>query len=142
MTGPYEEWIAEYESRHKSVRGMCQSATQEMAATFPELKRVRGHLKHLGPHWWCVAVNGAIVDPTVSQYPYIPDGSQYEEFDESLAETLPTGKCMNCGGHLYYRADFCNESCHRAVLEDYEQDASGPISARYNPSDKPMYYED
>ena len=136
----YDEWIAGYKALHKSVLGMCQSATLEMATSFPELKRVRGHVKHLGPHWWCIAPDGSIIDPTVSQYPYIPDLSQYEEFDESLAETLPTGMCMNCGGHLYYQASFCNKSCHRAVLEDLGVSSEG-VSARYNPEDKPMYYD-
>ena len=147
----YEEWIENYRQTkgilfvgetERSVLGMCEQATKEMVKAFPELKRVRGHVSPGGPHWWCVTESGEVVDPTVSQWKdRVPAGTVfiYHPFDESKADQLPTGKCMDCGGHLYYNAQFCDESCARATCSylGMEWPEKG---FKYNPTDKPCYY--
>lgn len=160
----YEEWIEQYKETRslkvlndggcRSLRGLCAGATEQMVAAFPELRRVRGHVGHTAgrayePHWWCVDPNGNIVDPTREQF-FEPRVGwteiHYEEFDESLAHMLPTGKCMNCGGHLYYHARFCNETCARLVHADMDLPWPPGYEIKYNPTDeeitsgaKPIY---
>lgn len=136
----YDAWIEAYKAKHKSVRGLCQNATKAMVEAFPELQRVRGHVVGLGAHWWCVTPDGSIIDPTVCQFPFVPASSSYEPFDESLAHTLPTGKCQNCGGYLYYQAQACDEACMQEILTALGQ-AWRPGTYRYNPADRPKYYD-
>lgn len=55
-----------------NIYGMCAEHTLAMQQKFPELVRIRGHYDcpFHGKicHWWLVAPNGEIVDPTVSQF--------------------------------------------------------------------------
>lgn len=87
-------------------RGWCQSATAAMVVAFPELRRARGYVGRKGlnglyPHWWCVAPDGAIVDPTVGQFAHLGKRITYEEYDEAKHGPLPTGKCPNCGEYIF-----------------------------------------
>jgi len=144
MKSEYREWIEAWLRKHAFVRGMCGAATSEMVAAFPELTKVRGHvMTGMGrePHWWCTDLDGSIVDPTVTQFNHTR--LVYEPFDEKLAHTLPTGKCMGCGGYLYYRADFCDIDCAHAVISDMGFGVSTTIyQYKFNQVDQPMYYED
>lgn len=115
----YERWINAFETEHDNfVRGKCAEATASMVIAFPELRRACG-FAHTAwgedQHWWCVAPDGKIVDPTKGQFPYV---SQYEEVD--LADPhrpIPTGKCMDCGAPVF-ATTFCNDACS-ARTEDY-----------------------
>jgi hypothetical protein len=132
----HTNWIAEYLRRedfkygdYHILRGSCWGACREMLRTFPELKLVRGHVLRgtrpelsedpsedlgLDPgdgHWWLETKEGLIVDPTSEQFPVDKAKLFYKPFDESLANTLPTGKCPNCGGYCYNGKDFCDEDC-------------------------------
>lgn len=145
MEQKYKEWINSYvasrpryaNTGEPSLRGMCVEATSEMVAAFPELTRVRGFVRPGGQHWWCVDPNGNIVDPTVLQFPRPP--REYEPFDESKADQLPTGKCPNCGDHLFYKAQVCDEECARSLFAYF--DLSGEAleeavkKAKFNPPD-------
>ena len=106
MKYQYRKWIDENVSDPYNA---CREATEEMAAAFPDLERVRGHYHcpDLGkrPHWWLLDPNGVIVDPTADQFPSGGSGA-YEAWDESQPE--PTGKCPNCGDYSYGSQYFCS----------------------------------
>jgi hypothetical protein len=112
----YQEWI---EANVSEPYGKCAEATAAMLAAFPELRRVRGHY-HDGfcgerAHWWLVAPDGTIVDPTHAQFPDI--GGAYVEHDPSAAE--PTGLCMTCGGYCYGGAYTCSDACEASNAAHY-----------------------
>lgn len=123
MTSPkqtWAEWIEEYVSQqpNRFVRGKCDKATELMVEAFPELKRVAGFVHcswGLDQHWWCVSPEGAVVDPTASQFQSI---YQYEELDPEDPATrarVPTGICLDCGEAVYNGDTFCNERCELAT---------------------------
>jgi hypothetical protein len=105
----FGRWISE---NVPEAYGKCAEVTIAMQATFPELRRVRGH--YYCPvwgereHWWLIDAEGEIVDPTAKQFPSGGLG-EYVEWDESQPE--PTGMCPNCGGHCYGGESVCSEKC-------------------------------
>lgn len=120
----YAEWITAYERRHEGkLLGRCREAATEMAAAFPELRIARGHATVLSwgirGHWWLVAPNGAIVDPTKSQFPLVLDYEEWTPGDE-----VRVGKCMECGEEIWAALEsldeppphktFCDENCERS----------------------------
>lgn len=111
---PYEAWIAD---NVVDPHNACREITLAMQEVFPELTRVRGHYycPYTGerPHWWLVAPDGTIVDPTADQFPSKGSGV-YVPWDESQPE--PTGRCPNCGEYCYDGRELCSESCHRAYV--------------------------
>lgn len=114
MDDKYELWIA---VNVADPLGRCAEASAEMVAAFPELTRVRGH--YFCPvwgeraHWWCVAPDGTIVDPTAAQFPskgafdYTPLAADVEE---------PVGRCCNCG-ELSYASAGGGETCCSPACE-------------------------
>lgn len=111
---PYADWIAAYVARMPFVRGNCKEATAEMVQHFPELRVAAGFV-HCSwgrdQHFWCVAPDGSILDPTRGQFDLV---YQYEELDLSDPEAVarvPTGVCPNCGGDVYGSDTFCDTSC-------------------------------
>jgi hypothetical protein len=119
MNRAYSEWIA-----HNVVgdpRGLCKEVTERMAAAFPELRRVRGH--YVCPsegrlqHWWLVAADGTIVDPTKRQF--VSDGKGAYEPHEG---PVPTGKCLNCGEYVYECASFCSPACQNEFTEHIQSE--------------------
>lgn len=118
----YERWIADYVRAQRSfVRGRCADATALMVKAFPELRRACGFVVVLHPngiheeqHWWCVAPDGTIVDPTVSQF---IRALSYEEIDPANPHRpIPTGKCMECGEPAFNGNTFCSSSCEHAYV--------------------------
>lgn len=121
---PYHEWIESYVSRQPEgfVRGKCLQACSEMRLQFPELRLAAG-FAHVTwgreEHWWCVAPDGSVVDPTKSQFQF---GMvlRYEELDLNDPKTrdlVPVGKCMNCGDETYtssLAACMCSDSCAKS----------------------------
>lgn len=122
MNPAYAAWIEQYVAAQpeRFVRGKCANATSAMVAAHPELRRACGFVYvqwGRDEHWWCVAPDGAVVDPTAEQF-----GAygvlQYEELDLSDPATrarVPTGRCMDCGEPVYQWATFCDEACERAT---------------------------
>lgn len=124
----YVEWIRS-NALERGIESACDDTTHRMMKAFPELKRVRGFVTYPGhqvnplhfltspfasdgiQHWWCVAPDGTIVDPTAGQFP--SSELSYEEYDETEHGTCPEGKCMDCGELFYDSATspFCSESC-------------------------------
>ncbi len=110
----YAKWAAD---NVPDPVGRCAEATAAMAAAFPELTRVRGHVYNLAwgrrEHWWLTAPDGTIVDPTAAQF---PGGviHPYEPWDEGSPE--PTGRCPNCGGYCYESRYCCCDDCDAAYV--------------------------
>lgn len=115
MKDKYAIWILD---RIADSTGKCAERTEEIVSAFPELKRVRGH--YICPqwgereHWWCVAPDGEIVDPTAFQFPSKGILGEYREHIEGSPE--PTGKCHNCGGYCFNGDWFCSEKCERETM--------------------------
>lgn len=122
----YADWISAYVARNKGfVRGLCDPATTEMVKAFPELRRAcglatwnAGHREVRDQHWWCVAPDGMIVDPTAAQF---TGQVLYEELNldnpDDVAR-IPTGVCMGCGGDVYEGKTFCGDACEGSVMRD------------------------
>lgn len=113
----YEQYIQTFWAG--DVTGKCAEATTSMVQMFPELRRVRGFyccpLWGRREHWWLVAPDGSIVDPTVRQFPGGGLGD-YQEWTEGDFE--PVGKCINCGEYVYQEGIggvLCNEACEREL---------------------------
>lgn len=127
MTAPnYDAWIAAWVAEHGAF-GRCKEAVAAMREAFPELREARGYAIDgrwgMRAHWWCVAPDGAIVDPTAGQFPMLFD---YEEWEPG--KEVCVGKCMNCGEQIWKAVEslervptqrFCSESCENEVLADF-----------------------
>lgn len=104
-----------------NIYGMCAEHTLAMQQKFPELVRIRGHydcpLNGKICHWWLVAPNGEIVDPTVSQFITKGCGAEYIPWNEEKDE--PTGKCLHCGELVYKNNYFCSNVCVEAASTIY-----------------------
>ena len=104
-------------SKGQYLRGRCYEMASELCAKFPELTLTRGHYlcTEWGSqeHWWVVAPNGEIIDPTAGQFPSQGHGT-YVPWDESQPE--PTGKCPVCGRYTYNRDYTCPDTC----TQEYE----------------------
>jgi len=76
-----------HDSDYAKYRGRCKKMSEELIASRPDLdlRLVRGFYYEpiwgtLEQHWWCVAPDGTIHDPTKDQFP-TKGNSFYEEFD-------------------------------------------------------------
>ena len=113
MDQRYQDWIKS--NVKDSGYGDCWKVTELMAAQFPELRRVRGHYEDWlwgdRTHWWLIAPDGSIVDPTAAQFP-TKGNAAYREWHEGDRE--PLGICPNCGGHIFEDyGGVCSDSCGR-----------------------------
>lgn len=117
MRADYAEWI-EFNVRGDGG-GFCYEYTHRMASAFPELRTASGYYcaPNEGeiPHWWCVAPDGSVVDPTAGQFQH--QGGSY-------VEKQPGEGCLRCGnvgfgGVLIF--GICNKcwlsGVHRSVFE-------------------------
>ena len=79
--------------------GQCKEVTRQMAETFPELKRIRGHYYCWAwgerAHWWLADTNGTIIDPTAQQFPSKGKG----EYVTVGGEWKKCSACNGKGGH-------------------------------------------
>lgn len=100
-----------------NLRGKCRELSEAAVAADPSLTLVRGWYfcpiwNRDEEHWWTVRADGAIFDPTCSQFPSNGVGI-YTEFDG----TYP---CMNCGkdtpeAELYLGAT-CSGQCYGRMV--------------------------
>src|ERR1035437_1692819 len=58
------------------VRARCDEFTQGFVEKFPHLKRVAGFVGG-NEHWWCVDLDGTVVDPTAEQFVGEPEYVPY-----------------------------------------------------------------
>jgi hypothetical protein len=122
----YADWTAAFVAQHNGfVRGLCSEATTKMVVAFPELRRACGFATWVAnrvvrdQHWWCVAPDGMIVDPTRAQFGGQP--VDYEEInldDPNDRARIPTGRCMNCSGDVFGGATFCSDACEANTMTD------------------------
>lgn len=95
----YAEWIAQNCS---DTFGKCHELCLKMQAVYPELKLARGFYEcpiwGAREHWWLVAVDGTIIDPTADQFPSRGIG-EYRELGEDYVE--PIGRCLECGEYVF-----------------------------------------
>jgi hypothetical protein len=106
----YSDYLASVRSALSSTplkgRGKCRLESEKMKSRFPELRVTAGYFYDpfwgKQAHWWCVAPDGTILDPTVCQFPSgeigEPGNDWYEEVPES---DRPLGRCMDCGADVY-----------------------------------------
>lgn len=146
MKPEHEKWIVDYLAARPQtggwpyLRGACTSATEQMAAVFPELRRQAGYANG-AEHWWLVDQDFNIVDPTVMQF-FAPTSKTLEAM---IAETsyepfkpgdeVRVGRCMECGGPIYgvvqalddprpklpkgASTNACSEECSEALCAHY-----------------------
>jgi hypothetical protein len=131
MSNDYQNWIDAFLAKQPHhdgwpyLYGACTTATQKMVETFPELKRVAGFANGR-EHFWCVAQDGQIVDPTVKQlfrneaeYRMLggSDAVEYRPFQPG--DQVRVGRCMNCGEPLYAAVENLDDpKAHRSVCND------------------------
>lgn len=125
----YEEWISRYALRRPHgplsavLLGRCKEATAEMLDAFPELRQAVGHvLTSWGKrgHFWCVAPDGKIIDPTAAQFEIIFSYEEWISGDEVAA-----GVCQHCGEEIWIAVRnldepppcpvHCSDNCARAA---------------------------
>lgn len=112
MSEQHEQWIAA-QNLPPQPCGLCEFVSRRMVEQFPDLRLARGHFAPWGeqrryPHWWCVAVDGTVVDPTAAQFDGVGPGDYVEHGGPE-----PTGKCLHCGEYTYAGASFCDRTCTR-----------------------------
>lgn len=95
--------------------GTCKEACETLLLTRPELRLVRGHyhcpMWGAREHWWLQDGEGAIVDPTVEQFPTLGAGAEYVEFDgncscEQCGTSVKEEKAVFHGSYA-----FCSDAC-------------------------------
>jgi hypothetical protein len=77
----YIQWIDAYVTSGKPIRGECRQVCAEMLVHFPELRLKGGYVRTpIGSdlHYWLLAPDGSIVDPTEAQFGYL-DPEDYED---------------------------------------------------------------
>ncbi len=121
----YTRWIMRYLIYAKGfVRGKCDAFTRQMVEAFPELTRQPGFVQcswGQEQHWWCVTLDGIIVDPTVNQF----NGGliHYDPIDVNDPDDvarIPIGSCANCSEDIYPDSEctntVCSNRCHDAYV--------------------------
>jgi hypothetical protein len=117
----YHKWVKDNVPAEERL-GQCQKWSKQIAEVFPELRIARGWVYcELGErtHWWCIAPDGTVVDPTASQFNWV---FEYREF--TPGDLVQVGKCMECGQMIEeevfdldkptaYRR-FCDSACRSA----------------------------
>lgn len=129
-TDKYTAWIVTDIVKHNGlVRGRCQEASARMVEAFPELRHVRGYARldngFAPAHWWCEREDGAVVDPTATQFEGVIG---YDEYNEDKHGPLPIGKCGDCGTEVYKAENhngFCDEICEASFEAYMQKECSG-----------------
>lgn len=127
----YNLWIEAYvKSVDGFTRGRCGAATAAMQLAFPELRIAKGFAyslhEEVDQHFWCVAPDNTVVDPTVSQFP-LGVVFEYEELDlnnPADVTRLPIGKCMNCGEQTFTHSPSsitCSVKCETELHAAYSK---------------------
>jgi hypothetical protein len=103
-------------SDYSEFRGKCKELSEALCVADPTLRLVRGYyhcpLWGRQAHWWAVAKDGTIVDPSVKQFPTAGLGAEYEEFDgnvecESCGRSIPEADAYSVDHHVY-----CSSACY------------------------------
>jgi hypothetical protein len=103
-------------SDYAEYRGRCKELSEKLCADDPSLRLARGyyHCPIWGAqaHWWAVKPDGAIVDPSVKQFPTRGASASYEEYDGTIT-------CEQCGrrvgeeaAYMVEQHAYCSDSCY------------------------------
>ncbi len=100
-----------------SLRGRCEELSRAAASADPSLRLTSGwyHDPVWGAeeHWWCVAADGSIVDPTAAQFPL----GGITEFYEECGGMFP---CEQCGREFPigegYMGRLCSGECYGRMV--------------------------
>ena len=104
------------QSDYLKYRGKCKSLSEQWVAEHPEYRLVRGYYfcpiwNNEDAHWWTVAQDGTIYDPSKDQFPSKGMGI-YTEFDGTV-------ECAQCGKTIQEedarfdsRYAFCSGDCN------------------------------
>ena len=85
------------QSDYLKYRGKCKEMCEQLITEQPELTLVRGH--YVCPvwgsqeHWWCIDIEGRVIDPSVRQFPTNGIGAEYIPFNGIVT-------CEECGKQL------------------------------------------
>jgi hypothetical protein len=101
---------------YSKYRGKCKEMSEAVCAADPTLTLVRGYYfcpiwNREEPHWWCVASDGKIIDPSRKQFPSKGHGI-YTEFNGIV-------NCSECGkevtedqARFESNYAFCSTACN------------------------------
>lgn len=102
-------------SDYLEYRGKCRELTEAAAAADTTLRVVRGfyHCPIWGKqaHWWAVNPDGAIVDPTVNQFPTKGVGAEYEEFNGQIECEFCHKEVPEPDAYMYAHHAYCSYEC-------------------------------
>ncbi len=116
----YSTWIKCHYPDRESAAYMCAGAVVKMVESFPELKAVRGWYGG-SAHWWCVAPDGSVVDPTEAQFLQWSE-EKYVAFRDGI-DPEPIGKCMSCGEYVWSgnEPNACSPECLADLNAEYNR---------------------
>ena len=123
----YAEWITSYvTSVNGHTLGKCGHATAAMKLQFPELRIVCG-FAHCAwgarQHWWCVAPDGQIIDPTASQFPGVFEYEELDLKDPTTRARVPTGPCYWCGEDCFDPwYSVCSQECNDKAMAELNRE--------------------
>lgn len=108
------------EEGYRRFRGRCKELSEALVAENPTLTLVRGHYfcpiwNRDEPHWWAVAQDGTIHDPTRHQFPSAGHG-EYTPFDGTVTcaecgNDVPEAQAVPMGNYAC-----CSERCARRLV--------------------------
>lgn len=119
----YKDYITANYGTYEKCYGQCKGAVEAMHKAFPELRPACGYVSTIGwgvrAHWWLVAEDNSIIDPTVIQFP----GAIAYDYDEwQPGKKILVGTCCNCSNEIWEPAQdlnnvesriLCSPECER-----------------------------
>jgi len=132
MDAAEKEWIDSRYPDYGSAVGKCAEASHAMAQAFPRLRVTNGEVWLAGCgeprlHWWCVAPDGEVIDPTAKQFSHTP---AYIEIDQDHpARNYERARCPNCGEAFYMTEEAWRYSplCSQSCATDYATYCNGAL---------------
>src|ERR1035438_5219987 len=103
-------------SNYLDFRGKCKELAEAACAVDPTLLLVRGfyHCPLWGKqaHWWAKKPDGAIIDPSIKQFPTAGVGAEYEEFDGIIECEFCHKEIKEEEAYFYAHHAYCSYECY------------------------------
>lgn len=107
--------MAEAATDYLAYRGKCREMAEAACAADSSLRLTRGfyHCPIWGKqaHWWAVKPDGAIVDPSVKQFPTAGQFADYEEFDGNIECEYCHKSVAEEDAYMYGHHAYCSSKC-------------------------------
>lgn len=104
------------QSDYQTYRGKCKELAEEAVNAADDLRLVRGyyHCPIWGrqAHWWATTSDGAIVDPSVKQFPTAGAGASYEEFDGQIECEYCSKSVAEEDAYMVEHHAYCSGECY------------------------------